>query len=393
MTKNKNKKRAAALRNLTTKIAQMQVTPKKKKNKKKKKATSPMGPVAAISTAPVAIGNSIKGAKAVSRNTPNGCVVRGRDFMFTPVGTASITTWCMVGGTPLSPVAFGDSVVREYMQMYQKFRWKQCTVYYITSSPTSSTGDIMFYYGKNRDSVFLNQTSSFLLPFVISDPNTVLGPQWTNHAAKLEIESAWKSTDYGMADSPNDYAAGEIFLLSKTSTTDSPGYVLFDYEIEFSEIQISPRLLNLPLPRAQYTNVALTTSGAKTAGGVMDFVTGSGTLLSGAGGAVPSGALIGDVYKIIFDITNSTFTTGTASNLLQLVSGNGNTQNLVMSDGLTLYGVWDQSGALGLYASAAAAYATSSTLQSQTNQTPNINIQVWMSLVGSISSLGLKPNY
>jgi len=393
MTKNKNKKRAAALRNLTTKIAQMQVTPKKKKNKKKKKAMSPMGPVASISTAPVAIGNSIKGAKAVSRNTPNGCVVRGRDFMFTPIGTNTITTWCMVGGTPLSPVAFGDSVVREYMQMYQKFRWRSCTVYYITSSPTSSTGDVMFYYSKNRDSVFLNQTSSFLLPFVISDPNTVLGPQWTNHAAKLEIEPIWKSTDYGMAADPNQYAAGEVFLLSKTTTTDSPGYVLFDYEIEFAEIQISPRLLALPLPRAQYTNIALTTSGAKTAGGIMDFISGGGTLLSGASGANPNGFLAGDIYKVIFDSTNSVYTTGTAANLLQVSLGNSNTYNLVISDGLTVYGVADQGGAIGLYQTSTDAYTASNPIQSQTNQTPNVNIQVWVSLLGSMSTLGLKPNY
>jgi len=221
----------------------------------------------------------------------------------------------------------------------------------------------------------------------------VLGPQWTNHAAKLEIEPIWKSTDYGMAADPNQYAAGEVFLLSKTTTTDSPGYVLFDYEIEFAEIQISPRLLALPLPRAQYTNVALTTFGAKTAGGIIDFISNAGTLLSGASGANPNGFAVGDIYKVIFDSTNSVYTTGTAANLLQVSVGNSNTYNLIISDGLTVYGVADQSGAIGLYQTSTDAYTASNPIQSQTNQTPNVNIQVWVSLLGSMSTLGLKPNY
>jgi len=398
MTKKRTSTKNAKLAALAAAMSRMSASnknnkPQRKRKNAKRANSSGMGPVAAISTAPVAIGNSIKGARAVSRNTSNGCVVRGRDFMFTPIGTASITTWTMVGGTPLSPVAFGDSVVREYMQMYQKFRWRKCVVYYITSSPTSSTGDVMFYYGKNRDSVFLNQTSSFLLPFVISDPNTVIGPQWTNHAAQLEIQPDWKSTDYGMTDNPNDYAAGEIFLLSKTASTDSPGYVLFDYEIEFAELQISPRLLSLPLPRAQYTNIALTSSGAKTAGNTYDFISGGGTTLSGGAGANPTGWAVGDIYKVVFDNTNSTYTTGTAANLLQIPLGNANTQNLTITDGLTLYGVADQSGAIGLYANAPAAYSATNTLQVQTSQTPNVNIQVWVSLIGSMSTLGIKPNY
>jgi hypothetical protein len=251
----------------------------------------------------------------------------------------------------------------------------------------------MFYYGKNRDSVFLNQTSSFLLPFVLSDPCTVIGPQWTNHAAVLEIAGTWKSTDYGMGDALNDYADGEIFLLSKTTTTDSPGYVLFDYEVEFAEMQISPRLLNLPLPRAQYTCVALSTIGAKTAGGEADFLATSGTIINGSTSAWPTGVVQGDVYKIIFDSTNSTYTVGTSSNLLQFPFNNATSSTLTITDGLTMYAVIDGTQALSLYPNSTAAYALSDAIQWQTTQTPNINLIAWISLVGSISNTNLKPNF
>jgi len=399
MTKSKNaKKKDQGETRLTQLAARLlaKANPKPKKKKKSGRVTgASMGPVASITTAPVAIGNSVKGSKTVVVNAKNGCTVRGRDFMFTPIGSGSITTWTMVGGTPLAPVAFGDSGIRQYMQMYQKYRWRKCVVYYITSSPTSSSGDVMFYYGKNRDSVFLNQTSSFLLPFVLSDPSTVIGPQWTNHAAVLEIAGTWKSTDYGMGDSLNDYADGEIFLLSKTTTTDSPGYVLFDYEVEFAEMQISPRLLNLPLPRAQYTCIALTTNGAVVAGNEVDFFTSSGHTISGATSALPSGAVIGDVYKIVFDSTNSTFTTGTAANLISLPFNNAATSTLNITDGLTMYAVFDTTAnnAISIYPTSTAAYALSGAIVWQTTQTTSVNIIAWISLVGSISNTDLKPSY
>jgi hypothetical protein len=357
---------------------------------------STMGPITAISTAPVAIGNSIRGATSVSKNTNNGVIVRGRDFMFTPIGSGSVTTWCTVGGTPLTPVAFGDSVVRQYLQMYQKYRWRRCAVHYITSSPTSANGDVMFYHAKNRDSVYLNQTSNFLLPFVISDPDTVLGPQWTNHSAMLHMQGSWKSTDYGMTANLNDYADGEVYLLSKTTTLDSPGYVLFDYEIEFAEQQISPRLLTLPIPRAQYNNVAGSwTSTVFVAGNVLSLPI-TGTTISGATSVMPAGAAVGDIYKVIFDISNSSFTApATNANFARniLVSSLDNVA-LNLSDGLTCYALYN---GISLYffdnSSAAYADVLTSAWAYQTSQTASLSIQMWISYVGSRSTTNLVPNF
>jgi len=232
-----------------------------------------------------------------------------------------------------------------------------------------------------------------LLPFVISDPSTVLGPQWTNHASNLEIQSSWKSTDYGMTDDVNSYSAGEIFLLSKTSTTDSPGYVVFDYEIEFSELQISPRLLNIPLPRAQYYNLVFTSSGAKTQGNNADLTIGSGTNLSGGTATAPPNSSVGDIYKVIFDATNSTFTTGTASQWLQIGFNNSQTTSLTITDGMTVYGVIDTTSTMMLYLNSSSAYSLSSPLQYGATLTFSGNIQAWVSLVGTVNNINLKPNY
>lgn len=396
-TKTKTKKSAAQARANISKLARQLISGKTKRaapNKGRVTGAS-MGPVSTINSAPVAIGNSIRGTQSLVRPIANGVRVVGRDFMFTPIGTVStVTGWCMSGGTPLSPAAFGDSIMRQYMQMYQKFRWKNLVVHYITSSATSTSGDVMFYRAKNRDSVFLNQTSSSLLPFVISDPQTVIGPQWTNHSAAIQVTGTWKSTDYGMNSDINEFADGELFLLTKTSSTESPGYVLFDYEVEFAEMQISPRLLSLPLPRCQYSNAVLTTTGAKTQGTEADFLLTSGTNLSGTTSAVPTGWAQGDVYKIVFDATNSTFTVGTVANVLQINVNAATTESLSVTDGLTLYAVAATTGGtISLYTSAAAAYACANPLQYGATLTFNFQIQCWFSLVGCINNVGLKPNY
>lgn len=395
-----NKQKIAANKALVKKKAK-QVAKRKSVSKSISSRMADFGAVATVNTAPVAIGNSVRGAATGTVATPNGVIAYGRDFMFTPIGTGTIQTWTMVGGTPISPVAFADSTVRQYLQMYQKYRWKRLTAHYITSSPTSATGDVMFYHGKNRDSVFLNQTSSFLLPFVISDPDTVIGPQWTNHSAQLHLEGSWKSTDYGMGPQINDYADGELFLLSKTASTDSPGYILFDYIIEFSELQISPRLLSLPLPRAQYKqlNLGATTAAVVDATTTMRIgVVGNG--IDASASAWPTGATAGDVYKVIIDLTNSgsgAWTNVTTATLFTELIGGGSSQtDLVPSDGMTLYGVYDANQLMTLYPTVAAAMAAGNitgSIRYGVTATVTWSLQCWISLVGSLNTLNLIPNY
>lgn len=353
-----------------------------------------MGPVSTITTAPVAFGNTITGSKSMVKQTPEGVMIAGRDFMFTAIQTlATITDWSLVGGTPLSPAAFTDSTLRQYMQLYQKFRWRACNVHYITSSPTSSNGDVVFYYGKNRDSVFLNPTSSQFLPFVISDPDTIMGPQWSNHSAALTVVSDWKSTDYGMHSGLNDYAAGEVFLLSKTSSTESPGYVIFDYVIEFAQMQVSPRLLTLPITRCQWTNhgalIPTNPGGTPT----IDFS------LSGnnVAGSVTGTASFenGDIYKVIVDKANSSALLPT----MQIFVG-GVVRPLALQNGTTIYGVFcNTSGGvpqMRLFTSVEECYSggTNGALAYAAPFTSSTTTLIlWLSFVGSLATININPNF
>jgi hypothetical protein len=371
---------------------------KASRQKPSKSSKTSLGAISAITTAPVAIGNSVTGSENVVVGTgKNGIIVRGRDFMFAPVGTGSVATWTLCGGTPLSPAAFADTTLANYMRIYAKFKFRSIVVHYITSSPTSANGDVMFYYGKDRSSVFLNQTSTQLLGFVLSDPNTVIGPQWTNHSAALKVTGGWKLTDYGMHDGIEEYADGELFLLSKTSTVDSPGYVLFDYVIEFADHQLQPRLLEFPIPRIQWSqlNIGLTntavTTGDYTA--IKPLVV-QGNNISGSASVVPSGTGIGDLFKVIIDLTNSNSGAWTNATSALFVTGNALGTILTLSDGMTLYAVKLSAG-FALFNNPTAAYAMSAsdTILWNPSATVTVNIQCWMSYIGTLGAKNLVPSY
>lgn len=381
------------------------VAKKRKPRKKANSGVSNFGPVSTITTAPVAIGNSVRGSTKSLRRTATGVEITGRDFMFAPVGTSTgVTNWCTVGGSPLTPAAFADSVISNYQRMYMKFRFRSFVVHYITSSPTSSSGDVMFYYSKDRSSVYLNQTSSQLLPFVFTDQNTVLGPQWTNHSARFAVTGDWKLTDYGMHDGVEEYADGEVFLLSKTSTTDSPGYVIFDYVVEFAQESFQPRLLTFPIPRIQWKNVSFGLTGiAVTTNTSFNFAL-QGTVLDGiTNSAMPTNATKGDVYKIIFDVSNSSassWTNVTTTNLLENQVSNVDTA-FTVGDGFTCYGCWDGTY-MAITANSMQAFIPPvtggagtgpTTLTFGVTATVTFTLQVWISYIGTVSSTSNMPNF
>ena len=101
----------------------------------------------------------------------------------------------------------------------------------------------MFYYERDPSSPMADYTSSNFLPFVLSDPNTVIGPQWTNHSMLVNPTADWKTTLFGNQVDLEEQTAGSLFLFSKTSSANSPGYILIDYDISFKELAVNHALV------------------------------------------------------------------------------------------------------------------------------------------------------
>lgn len=353
-------------------------------------------PPSSVTMAPISIGNTVSGMQSQIVNTKTGVMVYGRDFCFSPIGTNLISNWTLVGGAPLTPAAFVDSCLRQFQQMYNKFRFRAFRAHYITSSPTSSSGDIMFYYGKNRESVFLNQTSSNLLPFVISDPNTKIGPQWQNLSCDFSVTGDWKSTDYGMDTDIGEYADGELFLLSKTNTVDAPGYVMFDYVVEFAEMSTIPRLLTLPITKALWNQLGLNINQTTVTDATWNASIGGTTNLSGTPSALPTGTVAGDIFKVIIDRTNSTAGPNSVNVFTSLIQGSPgqSSTSIIMSDGMTVYATYAGNQIWVFYPNAASAKAATHPLTASGAGIITASVlQIWVSYIGSNAAAAITPNF
>jgi hypothetical protein len=376
--------------------------PKKKKSAPRRNSSRGLPPVASITTAPVAIGNTIRGSLATSTAISGGVRARGRDFAFSvSASVAAANDWTLVGGFPITPAVLQSSVLRSYTQMYAKFKCHSLGVHYITSSPTSQAGDIMFYYERDRNGPMIDCTNTNFLPFVLSDPNTTIGPQWTNHTLLIKPVDEWNSTDYGMSDDLNEESTGTVFIYSKTNAASSPGYVLFDYDMSFKELSLNPRAGILPVSRGKWLTTCLgLTATATTINSSVMTVGVVGNTIGGVSAAGPSGIVAGDIYKVIADVTNSTvsgtnaaWTVATTANLFSQSLGNSAYQAVTIDDGFTFYAVAYSTSAWKLFPNLASAKADNGGFYYGVTGTLTWALCCSMSLVSTKSPISNQSSY
>lgn len=269
----------------------------------------------------------------------------GRDFCFQLSSTASsITGWELIGGMPVTPSVLASSGLRAFVQSYANFKVNKVLFHYITSSPTSQAGDVLFYYNRDKLSSFPDWSSSNFLPFVLSDPKTILGPQWTNHSALVVPAPEWKSTNYGTETDINEDSFGELMFFSKTNAINSPGYVIMDYDITFKELSVNPRAGVLPITKGMYTTTALGVTGNLAVAGTTQY---SGTPalklqgkdISNSTAVVVPGLASGDIFKVVVSAaastTLNTFTNCTLANIFTYPDDGATA--ITVDDGFTFY--------------------------------------------------------
>jgi len=352
------------------------------------------GAISTINTAPVSVGNSVRGSAPRVTQTTDGARVIGRDFAFALSATASaVTGWEVIGGMPVTPACLPSSILRNYCQMFNKFKVNRFTVHYITSSPTSQAGDVLFYYEKDRTAPMADYSNSSFLPYVLSDPHTVIGPQWTNHSATITPTRDWKSTLYGNQTDLNEDAEGTIFFFSKTNAANSPGYLLIDYDLQFKELSVNPRAGSLPVARAQSTFVCISASATTTAGNTPTFLWTTGKTIGNVVSTQPNGAFAGDIYKCILQVTASQQVnpawsgtpTPTSSNLFRFGTSD---RGMTIDDGSTFYLAFRDASTLVLYPTLEAAVTNTDALEYATSTTTMVlNICAELQLVRNVTDL------
>lgn len=372
----------------------MAIKQSQRKNKQKKSVgrmrPTTFGPVSQINTAPVSVGNSVRGCAPRITQTTTGARVVGRDFAFALSATAAaVTGWEVIGGMPLTPCAFPSSILRNYCQMFANFKVNKCVVHYITAAPTSQAGDVLFYYERDRLAPFPDYSNSSFLPFVLSDAHTVIGPQWTNHSMQITPAKEWKSTLFGNQTDINEDAAGSFFFFSKTNAASSPGYLLIDYDISFKELSVNPRAGTLPVARAQSSFICWNdTAVARTAGDAFNpSGQTSGKTIGNSVSTLPTGAVAGDIYKVILQVTASTqvnaaWTNVTTANLMRY----SDNTTITVDDGFTLYARYDGSS-FTLYVSLENAVTQTQPLEVGVTATITYNLCAELQLIRNVDTL------
>lgn len=324
-----------------------------------KPSSSPLGAfkgVSEMSMAPVTIGNSLRSSKPTVTQSRDSVVVTGRDFVM-PVGAvvSTYTGWALAAGFPLTPAALNASALRGYFQSYERFRFRRAVVHYITSSSTASSGDIMVLHHTNRGGPKVDHASSNFMSYAMSTDAAVLGPQWVNHSVDIvpSLPLDMCETDIFNTEDLQHQANGEVLVYTKntsSATTESPGYLLIDYVVEFYNRMLNPRIQTLPTALLKNFNGNFNANGAPALGDVLAFaVTGINTY-SGTAGTAPPGATTGDVYQIVLDLNQPTLagavnpltsfaTTGSSSTTAAYAAPPRTT--FPLTNGGTYFAIWD----------------------------------------------------
>lgn len=356
-------------------------------------APASFGPVSTIDTAPVSIGNTISGANAVVIPTKDGIRIKGRDFLCNVDATAtSITGFTMVGGAPISPICMVSSAIKGFMNAYANYYIHGVAFHYITAANTGESGTLVLMINKNRAGPGIPTDGSTFLPTILSDHNTVMSPLWKNCSAVFLPPPEWYSTNIFNDEQLSAQSPGELFVFTKSSQNIPQGYILVDYDVSFRNMQASLKQLTLPVSRMKYTQSRLFVSGSLVVNNAVNLGL-SGTLMDGATPAAPpSGYLVGDVYKCIFNMNDATLTGFTATTTFrhQLQAGSINV-DLSLVDGFTLYAVAITTTNVTLYPNYPAAVAASGQLVWASTQPAGvISIPIYMSLVGSVEGALLQ---
>lgn len=356
------------------------------------------GPITTIDTAPVSIGNSVRGSAPVVIPVADGVRIQGRDFFCNLAATDStITGWTLVGGAPLVPHALVSSLLKSYAGIYSNFTINGLAFHYITACPSSTQGDVMFYIGKSLGDPCVNFSSQNFMSVVLSDHNTVFGPLWQNHTASYFPPARIYPTDILNDEDLTHRGPGELLMFTKSSSEQVPGYVLMDYDIVFSGMQVNVRALTFPISRMKYTQVGLSiTATAVTAGVTRAALALTGTVLDlSSAGVAPSGATVGDVYKLIMNVTPATFTNCTSTTFIIENVVNATTAvtaGFPVTDGTTVFAVYYTTNQLLLYPSYIDAQTQTNYFFFGATATITVNVPCFISLVGSIGSNSLTQS-
>jgi len=251
--------RAGALATRMSNLPVIVEKPAKQKHAKIKTMESKLNklPSVRISTAPVSIGTTIQSSKPTTRLTAQGVVVTHREFLCS-VYESNNTNWQLSACAPLNPAYYAGGVMGNFCRSFGRFRWRRVVIHFVTRQPTTVTGEIALVYTTQALLPAENGASANFLARVMTRGNAILGPLWTSHSIEVPCDSVYRNVS--AIDQPNytDNVMGEVQAYTLSSVSDTAGYLLIDYELEFCETLYAPQSTLIPIPSGPGQSFTLT---------------------------------------------------------------------------------------------------------------------------------------
>lgn len=344
MTKKKNnptlppltKKEKTNLRKVIAEQQLLQDIAIKPNLKQKSRYLDPLGPSFKVATPPVSIGTTVTASKPVTKTIPNGVLVRGREFLCS-VFESSNDNFQLSAVAPLHPAYYVASTMGQMARTYQRYRFRKLAIHFITRQPTTAAGQIALVYSAQINEPAEDGASGNFLPRVMTRGRASLGPIWQNHLLEVDCDATYRLIDpFSQADIPS-HIFGEVQAYTLSDITDTAGYLLIDYELEFNTTMFAPHSTLIPLPSGPGVQFSLVDSSATPTAGDAVKLNLSGSLSSSTNGTI---------WRALINADESTLATGTTLvNAWQstityglTVSTYGTTsQTLTIVDGMQVY--------------------------------------------------------
>lgn len=290
-----------------------------------------------ITTAPVSIGTSIQASKPHVLNTPEGSRVIGREFLCS-VFESNNSNWQLSAAAPINPAYYVGSTMGQFARAFQFYRFAAIDIHFVTRQPTSVTGEIALVYSSIITEPAENGSSAAFLPRVMTRGDAVIGPLWTNHSITVPCDDKWRLIDCFTSTEINLNIMGEVQAYTLSSVSDTAGYLLIDYVLDFKTTMFTPHSTLIPVSTGPGASYTLTdTSTTPTALNAVQLTNASIVTLAN-----------GSIFRFIMDADQSTPATGTTlGNAWEVVTTfNSNTTTtansittLAVTDGMLVYGV------------------------------------------------------
>lgn len=207
------------------------------------------GPMVRREVAPAAMATEIKTAPAATRTTRNGCTVSGTDLVGVVTNSTS-TNWQIGAVVPLHPAYYIGSVLANACRNYAKYRIKKVGFTFVTKMPTSTAGDVLLSFRNSTADPVANATGDgAFLTKALSRGGSVIGAVWSNHSCVPHVDSDWHLVNAFITDWADNVAGElEVYVQTNNITYADVGYIMMTYEIEFTELQLTPHSASIPFP-------------------------------------------------------------------------------------------------------------------------------------------------